>query len=159
MNSMKQILVVFLAVLALTVVSCKTGVPDQDSNQISTDVINNPVTANGTGDDSALPKFKFEHENYDFGVVVQGEKVSYVYKFTNEGGADLIVTNVKASCGCTVPRWDKEPIKPGGTGEIEMVFDSSGKKGVQHKTMTVLANTQPNTIKLGFTAEVVVPGN
>src|SRR6476661_3613110 len=78
-------------------------------------------------DEANAPKFKFERETYDFGEISQGEKVSYDFKFTNTGKSPLIVSNTTATCGCTVPEPPKEPIAPGATGIIHVVFDSAGK--------------------------------
>ncbi len=153
---MKNIIAFSVIVFAFFAISCSSST---EESGVNTDIVQNPNTANGTADTTNLPKFKFETLNYDFGVMVQGEKVSYTYKYKNIGGSDLIISNVKASCGCTVPKWNKEPLKPGAVGELELVFDSAGKRGIQHKTVTILANTQPNTVKLGFTAEVIVPGS
>ena len=66
---------------------------------------------------------------------MEGEKVEYTYKFTNAGTGDLVVTNAKAGCGCTVPDWTKTPIKPGKEGEIKVVFDSEGREGFHTRTI------------------------
>jgi len=136
--------------------ACGSG----DKKGISTDLINNPITANGNNaDTSLLPKFQWKEQVHDFGVVIQGEKVSYTFTYTNSGKSDLVISSVHASCGCTVPKYDTEPIMPGKSGKVEVIFDSSGRNGLQNKTLTVLANTQPNAVELHFTAEVVVPEN
>lgn len=125
---------------------------------VSSDLINNPITASGNNSDTTLlPKFRWNEQVHDFGVVIQGEKVAYTYNFTNVGKSNLIISSVHASCGCTVPKYDTDPIAPGKTGKIEVVFDSSDRNGMQNKTLTVLANTQPNTVELHFSAEVVEP--
>jgi hypothetical protein len=85
----------------------------------------------------------FKETTFDFGTVVSGEKVSHVYSFTNTGSEPLIISNAKGSCGCTVPNWPKEPIAVGGTGEIEVVFDSKNKKGPRNQKVTITANTDP----------------
>lgn len=147
---------ILLIVSMVLLVACGAN----DEKGISTDLINNPITANGNNaDTSLLPKFKWKEQVHDFGVVIQGEKVSYTYIYTNHGKSDLVISSVHASCGCTVPKYDTEPILPGKSGKIEVIFDSSGRNGLQNKTLTVLANTQPNAVELHFTAEVVVPEN
>jgi hypothetical protein len=152
---MKIYTFLFIALLAL-LAACGSG----DKKGISTDLINNPITADGNNaDTSLLPKIKWKEQVHDFGVVIQGEKVSYTFTFTNAGKSDLVISSVHASCGCTVPKYDTEPILPGKAGKIEVIFDSSGRSGLQNKTLTVLANTQPNAVELHFTAEVVVPEN
>ncbi len=131
---------------------------EQDNDNISANIVNNPITADNDNTDMGdLPTFEFKEIEHDFGVIIQGEKVSYTYKFKNVGGSDLILSSVRATCGCTIPKYDREPIATGKEGKIEVIFDSSGRNGKQHKTIMVLANTQPNKIELSFTAEIIVP--
>jgi hypothetical protein len=86
---------------------------------------------------------KYESELYEFGTVNTGAKVRKVFKFTNTGENPLIITNAEASCGCTVPTWSKEPVAPGKSGEMLVIFDTAGKEGLQEKRITVTANTNP----------------
>ncbi|RYJ42903.1 DUF1573 domain-containing protein [Flavobacterium beibuense] len=104
-----------------------------------------------------MPVIKFETTEHDFGTIKQGDKVEYVYKFTNEGAADLVISQVKPSCGCTAPEWTKTPVAPGASGEIKVVFDSNGKSGKQSKTVNVHSNTESGTDVLKFTAEINAP--
>jgi Protein of unknown function (DUF1573) len=90
-----------------------------------------------------LTSMQFDELEFDFGTVKAGEKVAHKYKFKNTGKEPLIISNAKGSCGCTVPSWPKEPIPVGGTGEIEVQFDSKGKKDAQSKRVTITANTDP----------------
>ena len=100
------------------------------------------------------PKIKFEKEIYDFGVIEQGEKVSYDFKFTNTGKSPLIITDATATCGCTVPDYPKTPILPGEGGTIKVVFDSSGKLGMQDKQVTLVSNADPAPEKLHLVGEI-----
>ena len=100
---------------------------------------------------------KFEETEFDFGTVDQGEKVTHVYKFANTGNEPLIISNAKGSCGCTVPSWPKEPIPVGGSGEIQVQFDSKGKKNKQSKKVTLTANTDPAQTFLTIKGEVNAP--
>jgi len=86
---------------------------------------------------------EFETTEFDFGEITAGEKVIHTFIFKNTGDTPLIISNAKGSCGCTVPFWPKEPIAPGESGEIEVQFDSKGKKGKQSKRVTITANTNP----------------
>ncbi|MCB0632767.1 MAG: DUF1573 domain-containing protein [Lewinella sp.] len=85
----------------------------------------------------------FEELTFDFGTVAEGEKVSHTYKFTNTGNEPLVLSDAKGSCGCTVPKWPKDPIAPGATGKILVEFNSKGKKNKQNKKVTITANTEP----------------
>jgi len=128
-----------------------------NNNKLSTDIVNNPVTANGNYDTTSLPRMEFETLEHDFGKIIQGEKVTYSFKFKNSGKSDLVISGASGSCGCTVPSFPKNPIPPGQTGLIDVLFNSEGKKGVQSKTITVLANTQPNAAILKVKVEIIIP--
>ena len=99
--------------------------------------------------------FKFEKESFDFGQITDGEKVSYDFKFTNIGKSPLIITSATATCGCTVPDFPKEPVAPGAEGVIKVVFDSTGKLGMQNKVITITANTVPEITQLNILGNVV----
>jgi len=102
-----------------------------------------------------LPSFSFEKESHDFGTIKDGDVVEHVFGFTNDGKAPLIISDAKATCGCTVPDWPKEPIPIGGSGEIKVRFNSKNKPGVQNKTVTLTANTWPTTQRIRIKANVV----
>ena len=138
--------------LLIVVVFASCG---NDSNEVTTDLVNIPATADGEVDEGSLPKFEFKRTTFDFGAITPGEIVSHTFKFKNVGGSDLIIAKVATSWGCTVSEYTDKPIKPGEEGLIEIVFDSSGRTGMQHKTLTVIANTQPNKMELNFTAEII----
>lgn len=83
----------------------------------------------------------FEKKTHDFGDINQGDKVEETFHFTNTGTEPLIITNVEVTCGCTTPKgWPRDPIPPGGKGEITVAFNSAGKSGRQNKVVTVVSN-------------------
>ncbi len=86
------------------------------------------------------PDISFKVLEHDFGEVIEGEKPSFDFEFTNKGNAPLILTNVRASCGCTTPHWPREPIKPGDSAKITAVYNSKGRPGAFHKSITVQTN-------------------
>ena len=92
---------------------------------------------------------------YNFGNVTDGDKVEYSYRFRNTGKNSLIVSSAVASCGCTVPEKPEEPIKPGETGFLKVVFNSTGRVGPVHKTITVTSNAYPKFPELELTGQVV----
>jgi len=91
-----------------------------------------------------VPIITFEQEEFDFGTIQQGDKVSRTFHFTNTGGVPLKLESVRASCGCTTPEWPKDPIMPGQSSKIEVVFNSAGKLGSQKKSITVRSNANPS---------------
>lgn len=101
----------------------------------------------------------WDKEEHDFGNIDEGDKVNTSFTFTNTGNEPLIISSAKGSCGCTVPKWPKEPIAPGGTGTIDVEFNSKNKPGRQTKTVTIQANTDPNPIRLKIKAEVAKDPN
>ena len=84
----------------------------------------------------------------------EGDAVTHIFSFTNTGSEPLILDKCKGSCGCTVPQCPKEPIPPGASGEIEVKFNSKGKKNNQTKTVTINANTDPGQTILKIKAFV-----
>ncbi|MBV6439123.1 MAG: DUF1573 domain-containing protein [Haliscomenobacteraceae bacterium CHB4] len=109
---------------------------------------------NSTVSNQPTTTIEYENPKYNFGVVDEGEVVTHVYKFKNTGKEPLIISNAKGSCGCTVPTWPKEPIPPGGSGELKVEFNSKGKPGPQSKRVTVTANTTPTETFLEIAGEV-----
>lgn len=97
-------------------------------------------------------KMVIQQAKYDYGVIMQGAIVRHEYSFKNTGEADLLITGVKASCGCTTPDYPKGVIPPGGNGIISVLFDSKGKLGRQNPHIDVFTNYQKKlTLRLeGF---------
>lgn len=99
----------------------------------------------------------FDKEEHDFGTIKQGDKVAYVFPFKNTGEADLVITDARSSCGCTVPEKPEGPIKPGESGKITVVFNSAGKHGEVTKTITVDCNIKEGSKILKIKANIEVP--
>ena len=150
---MKNIIIPIFAIFAF--ISCQVVAKKVENEKLSTDLVQTPKTSveNSTSV-SGTPQFTFVEEEHDFGLLVDGEKVSYSFVFTNTGDAPLIISNAIGSCGCTVPNWPKNPIAPGETGNIDVSFNSSGRKGIQNKAVTLTANTNPNRKVIKIKAEI-----
>jgi len=97
----------------------------------------------------------FEKMEHNFGTVIEGEKVIYAFRFTNKGNVDLKLTSVGTSCGCTASDYPHNPIKPGETGKIQITFNSANRLGMQHKKVTIRANTNPEFTVLNVYAQVI----
>ncbi|MCZ8354580.1 MAG: DUF1573 domain-containing protein [Cyclobacteriaceae bacterium] len=101
------------------------------------------------------PVITWEKASHDFGKITQGDVVEHTFRFTNTGNEPLIITNVQVSCGCTTPKgWPKDPVMPGGKGELTVAFNSTGKMGMQNKPITIISNAV-NDAKITFTTEVL----
>jgi hypothetical protein len=101
-----------------------------------------------------FPEIKFDKLVHDFGVINEGDVVKTKFIVTNEGTVDLIISDAKGSCGCTVPEPPNEPIKPGASAPILVSFDSNGKPGAQKKTVTLVTNTKTGMETLEIKANV-----
>jgi hypothetical protein len=114
-----------------------------------------PAVGQAAGE-SGAPVISFDQLEYDWGTVEEGVPVEHTYRFANTGTAPLVINKATATCGCTVPTWPKDPIPPGGQGEIKVVFDSRNRLQQQTKYVTITANTVPETTRLKISG-VVVP--
>lgn len=97
----------------------------------------------------------FVEYEHDFGKVTEGEKVGCVFSFTNRGPGNLVISSASVSCGCTVTKYNKNPVAPGEGGTLEVVFDTSGRNGTQTKTVSVSSNSKTPVVILKITAEVI----
>ncbi len=134
-----------------------TGGCRPDDGKLPADIVHNPNSAKEQGNLNGLPVIAFETEEHDFGRIIQGEVVTYSFKFTNTGKSELLIASVSTSCGCTISKFSREPLKPGEQGTIQVTFDSEGRKGFQNKSITVLSNAQPNHHLLHIKARVEIP--
>src|SRR5688500_16128036 len=167
MNVLTDLFVALVAVISMSMIACQGDADDARAKareSLATSETPADPTAANNGQNQTVAKeqvptgpttsIAFEHTDFDFGVVDDGEKVRHTYKFTNTGNEPLVISSAKGSCGCTVPKWPTDPIAPGGTGQIDVEFDSKGKPGKQTKRVTVTANTVPAQTFLNITGTV-----
>lgn len=100
-------------------------------------------------------KLAFKEENYNFTEIPEGPQVTHEFKFTNTGKEPLILTNVRASCGCTTPSWPKEPILPGKDGAILVTYNTQGRPGPFNKSITITSNADTPEKIIYIKGEVV----
>lgn len=152
---MKRILVLCIVAGLVAFTGCKNKSSVQEGDFKTTDV-HCPQTAKGMSkkEKEKLPEISFERTTYDFGDVIQGEKLTYSFKFKNTGKSNLIIYSSEATCGCTTSTPPKAPIRPGESGEITVTFDSKSQSGKVTKRILVGANTYPAENILSITANV-----
>ena len=149
----------FVFALVLSLASCK-------NDKASDSAVPAPATMSTTPTNPSAPAatatpavpagpatvMTFAEPTFDFGNIMDGDKVEHVFSFQNTGKEPLIISNAKGSCGCTVPQWPKDPIKPGDSGEIKVVYNSKNKGKIggknETKTVTITANTNPPETRL-----------
>lgn len=99
------------------------------------------------------PEITFEKLEHDYGNINKGDNGFCYFKFTNTGKSDLVLTNVRSSCGCTVPEWPKEAIAPGQSSEIKVKYNTQ-RIGIISKSITVQSNAKNNTVTLRIKGNV-----
>lgn len=144
---MKKIVLMFAAVAALALTGCN------ENATAKIDEANLTAAAEREAVKADYPVMTFVEPEYDFGTVTEGTVVEKTFTYKNTGVSPLIIVNAKASCGCTVPTWTKEPVAPGAEGSLLVKFNTSGKPDAQSKTVTITTNTesgQENIVIKGF---------
>ena len=127
---MKQILFIFTAILLAT-----SAAFAQNSDQ---------------------PVISAEEVVYDFGQIKESDgPISHTFQVSNVGGAPMVITRVIASCGCTTPKWTKEPIAPGQNGTVSITFDPANRPGPFAKTISVYGNGKKGSFILTIRGDVV----
>lgn len=153
-----SLVVITICVFIITVLDILKLIDDRNKQQgqVISSQSNSALPSEQSNPASNAPKteIKFDEDKFDFGELTQGDIVHHTFSFTNTGSNPLIITNAVGSCGCTVPTYPKEPIAPGAKGNIEVQFNSAGKEGLQNKTVTLTANTEPPPTVLTITSNV-----
>ena len=133
---MKKFIVILIA--AISIVACNQRTEKSAGEK--------PVSA--VEDSANFTTIQWMEDSLNLGTVKEGAVVDVSFRFKNTGDKPLIISNVSAGCGCTVPETPKEPFQPGQEGKIEAKFNSKNFPGHNHKTVTVLANTKGTTSHL-----------
>ena len=150
---MKKLVFIFGAALFMT--ACN----EADKKATETGTTDSGAAKQPAANNSADPENYttiewIDNVNQTLPKVKEGEIVEVTFRFKNTGSKPLVVDNVSASCGCTVPEKPEEPVMPGKEGLIKAKFDSHGRIGPNTKTLTVVANTNSEKM-LNFSVEVV----
>jgi len=95
----------------------------------------------------------FEKTTHDYGTIAYGADGGCEFVFLNKGKSPLVLTNVHASCGCTIPEWPKEPISPGKTGVIKVKYNTN-LTGPFRKSISVSSNAANSLVSLTITGSV-----
>jgi hypothetical protein len=152
---MRKIFIYFISIISLA--GCgENATQKDDANEkgnLPVSIINNPRTPSDTTA-SNLGTLVFTDTLHDFGSVKEGEMVSYDFEYTNIGKSAVVITEARASCGCTVPEYTQEPIQPGKKGTMKVTFNSEGKPGPNYKNVTIKSNANPGEQDIAIKAQV-----
>lgn len=154
---MKKLLLVFLSIAYVGAMQAQkaTEVKSSKSTVVDTHAGHDHSHEAGPEKTEAAPvvtnpnaaKIIFAEEAYNFKEVPEGPQVTHEFKFSNKGKEPLILSNVRASCGCTTPSWPKEPVLPGKEATILVTYNTQGRPGPFTKTITVTSNADnPNAV-------------
>ena len=156
----RRMSLMLLMSLVVCLTSCKKGEITPNAPEVPT-VNRQPMTAEPAKPappaDGKYPVITFDTKEHDFGQITQGDKVTYEFKFKNTGEANLLISNARGSCGCTVPDYPKGIILPGESNKIKVYFDSSNKHGQNKKSVTLICNTKEGKEELKIKANINVP--
>lgn len=134
---MKKVILGLSALCMVAFTSCKE---ENAASKINSD--NVAAAAERDATSSEFPVISFEETEHDFGTIVNGTPVETKFKYTNTGDSPLVVSNIKSTCGCTVPSdWRKEPLAPGESAEFTVKFNGKGNNQVS-KSITLTTNTE-----------------
>lgn len=147
---MKRIALLAVAIGLLSV-SCKNNDASSKIDEANAEKIEQSSTAT-----TGTPAIEFDKTEHDFGDIKGGESVETDFTVKNTGTADLVIINATASCGCTVPEYQKTPIKPGETSVVKVRFNGAGSGSVS-KTVTLTTNTEKGEELLTIKANVAAP--
>ncbi len=133
---MKKVVLVLSAICMVAFTSCKEDAAAAiDDSKVA-------AAADRDANASNFPVIQFDKVDHDFGEILAGTNVETVFNYTNTGKSPLVITDIKSSCGCTIPKdWTREPLAPGASGSFTVKFNGKGANKVS-KTVTVTANTE-----------------
>jgi hypothetical protein len=150
----KRLILLLVATLLVMTTSCKKEEEKTNDIQSDTNIVADSPSTPTPPAEGKYPELTFEKQEHDFGTIKQGDKVTYEFKFNNTGQADLLISGAKGSCGCTVPEYPKTAIKPGEDGKLKVSFDSTGKSGLNTKSVTITCNTKENNKIINIKANI-----
>lgn len=145
---MRKVILGLSALCMVAFTSCK----DDAAAKVKTENVTQAAERDAVSVD--FPAMTFDKTEHDFGEIENGTPVETVFNYTNTGKAPLVITDIKSTCGCTVPQdWSKEPLQPGESAKFTVKFNGKGKNKVS-KTVTVTANTESGKETVKITAFV-----
>lgn len=152
---------IIAALLATVLFACNETEKEKSIEVNASQTDSGTTKIEGDTSNKSLPTttIAFTETAHDFGIIKEGEVVEYDFKFTNTGTHPLVISDAKASCGCTIPEWTKDPVLPNAEGKLKIKYNSSGKDGKIHKTVSVFANTTPELSTLDINVEVKAKDN
>ena len=150
---MKKLFLLFTSVVLISFTSCKENATDKINQE------NVTKAAERDAQTIFYPSVAFDKVAHDFGEIQNGTPVETVFTYTNSGQSPLVVTEIKSTCGCTVPEgWSREPLAPGASSQFTVKFNGKGANKVS-KTITLTTNTESGREQVRISAFIVPDPN
>jgi hypothetical protein len=141
-------------ILGLSIISVFAFTSCKEDASKKIDESNIVAAAERDANASKFPVIEFNETEHDFGDIEKGKSVETTFSYKNTGDAPLVITDIKSSCGCTVPQdWSREPLAPGDSGKFTVSYNGAGPNKIT-KTITVTANTELGSEVVKITAFV-----
>ena len=150
---MKKLLLTLTIASLVVFTSCKENAAEKINQE--------NVTKAAERDSKAIvfPSISFDKTEHDFGQIMNGTPVETTFSYTNTGKSPLVVTDIKSTCGCTVPQgWSKEPLMPGASSQFSVKFNGKGANKTS-KTITLTTNTQTGREQVRISAFITPDPN
>jgi len=150
---MKKLILGLSALSMIAFTSCK----EDAASKVNSDNVAQAAERDANAGD--LPVIKFDKELHDFGTIANGTPVETKFTYTNTGNSMLVVSNVKSTCGCTVPSNYTRQVAPGESGEFTVKFNGKGNGNKVTKAITMTTNTAVGNEVVKITAFVEADPN
>ena len=150
---MKKLILTLTVASLVVFTSCKENAAEKINQE------NVTKAAERDAQSIVFPTISFDKTEHDFGQIMNGTGVETVFSYTNTGKSPLVVTNIKSTCGCTVPQgWSKEPLMPGASSQFTVNFNGKGANKIS-KTITLTTNTEKGNEQVRISAFIVPDPN
>lgn len=151
-----KVLIYSLIVVGLYACSSSNEENELPTDKLPVSLVKNPhsLEQKDTNAIAQMGKLSFTDTIHSFGRIKDGEQVTFEFEYKNVGSNPVVISEAKASCGCTVPEYTLSPIQPGEKSTIKVTFDSKGKRGMNEKNILVRTNANPSIYNLYIQAEV-----
>jgi hypothetical protein len=150
---MKNVFLTLTIASLVSFTSCKENAAEKINQE--------NVTKAAERDSQAIvfPSVSFDKTEHDFGQIMNGTPVETTFSYTNSGRSPLVVTDIKSTCGCTVPQgWSKEPLMPGASSQFTVKFNGKGANKIS-KTITMTTNTETGKEQVKISAFIMPDPN
>ena len=150
---MKKLFLLFTSLALVSFTTCKENASEKINQE------NVTKAAERDAQTIVYPSVTFDKVAHDFGEIQNGTPVETVFTYTNSGQSPLVVTDIKSTCGCTVPQgWSREPLAPGASSQFTVKFNGKGANKVS-KTITLTTNTESGREQVRISAFIVPDPN